>query len=317
MTTSEPIVLSSADMKALVRRHIEEGFNHGDWNVCQTTLTDDYTARYGAEGKANVGRDHYVMVCKMLRKSFPNVAITIEDLVAEGDKVVNRYIERGTLTGRAFLGIEPAGQRYEKPGTTIYRVVDVQGLPHAQIFTVEVVVLDQPMAQGLGRVGEHVGLLSLAPELRAAPEGQARAEVDPPRPRRERLRVDQRAAHPRELALVGVGVGAREQLAHAEPEHRVAEELEALVVVQPRLVGEARVRQGLLEAGDRPRAHGLLQLREQRRPRRGQRLLLCAHPRLARSLASAESRSSCVSPPASCVVHSRRTLPQVSSTSGW
>ena len=86
--------------------------------MCETTLADDYTARYGAEGKANVGRDHYVRVCKMLRKSFPDVAITIEDLVVEGDKIVNRYIERGTLTGRTFLGIEPAGQRYEKPGTT-------------------------------------------------------------------------------------------------------------------------------------------------------------------------------------------------------
>ena len=64
------------------------------------------------------------MVCKMLRKSFPDVAITIEDLVVEGDKIVNRYIERGTLTGRPFLGIEPAGQRYEKPGTTVYRVAD-------------------------------------------------------------------------------------------------------------------------------------------------------------------------------------------------
>src|SRR6476660_6404249 len=102
-------------MKALVRRHIEEGFNRGDWTVCETTLADDYAARYAGadptartEGKANVGRDHYVMVCKYLRKSFPDVAITIEDLVVEGDKIVNRYIERGTLTGRAFLGIEPA-----------------------------------------------------------------------------------------------------------------------------------------------------------------------------------------------------------------
>jgi predicted ester cyclase len=123
-TTIEAAAMSPEDMKALVHRHIEEGFNHGDWNVCQQTLTDDYTARYGADGNANVGRDHYVMVCKMLRKSFPNVAITIEDLVVEGDKIVNRYIERGTLSGRSFLGIEPAGQRYEKPGTTIYRVAD-------------------------------------------------------------------------------------------------------------------------------------------------------------------------------------------------
>ena len=111
-------------MKALVRRHIEAGFNRGDWTVCETTLADDYTARYGADGEANVGRDHYVRVCTFLRKSFPDVAIAIEDLVVEGDKIVNRYIERGTLTGRPFLGIEAAGQRYAKLGTTVYRVAD-------------------------------------------------------------------------------------------------------------------------------------------------------------------------------------------------
>jgi predicted ester cyclase len=52
------------------------------------------------------------------------VYITIEDVVVEGDKIVMRYTERGTLTGQPFLGIEPAGQAYAKPGTTVYRVVD-------------------------------------------------------------------------------------------------------------------------------------------------------------------------------------------------
>ena len=111
-------------MRALVRRHIEEGFNRGDWSVCETTLADDYAARYGAEGKANVGRDRYVTVCTFLRKSFPDVAITIEEMVVEGQTIVNRYIERGTLTGAPFLGIEPDGQRYAKPGTTVYQVDD-------------------------------------------------------------------------------------------------------------------------------------------------------------------------------------------------
>jgi steroid delta-isomerase-like uncharacterized protein len=114
----------SEEMRALVRRHIEEGFNRDDWTVCEKTLADTYTAYYGADGKANVGRDEYVRVCKFLRESFPDVNITIEDLVVEGDKVVMRYTERGTLSGRPFLGIEPAGQRYAKPGTTVYRVVD-------------------------------------------------------------------------------------------------------------------------------------------------------------------------------------------------
>ena len=61
-------------------------------------------------------------MCSFLRRSFPDVAITIEELVVEGDRIVNRYVERGTLSGEPFLGIEPAGQRYAKPGTTIYRV---------------------------------------------------------------------------------------------------------------------------------------------------------------------------------------------------
>ena len=109
-------------MRALVRHHIEDGFNRGDWTVCETTMADDYTAFYGAEGRANVGRNEYVRVCRFLRKSFPDVRITIEDLVVEGNKVVMRYTERGTLTGRSFLGIEPEGQAYAKPGTTVYRV---------------------------------------------------------------------------------------------------------------------------------------------------------------------------------------------------
>ena len=114
--------MTPEDMRALVRHHIEDGFNRGDWTVCEHTLADDYTARYGADGEANVGRDHYVRVCRYLRRAFPDVAITIEEMVVEDDRIVNRYVERGTLTGARFLGIEPAGQRYAKPGTTVYRV---------------------------------------------------------------------------------------------------------------------------------------------------------------------------------------------------
>ena len=83
--------------------------------------TNGYCASSGSIDEAR----HIGELClQRTRKSFPDVAITIEDMVTEGDRIVNRYIERGTLTGRTFLGIEPDGQRYEKPGTTIYRVAD-------------------------------------------------------------------------------------------------------------------------------------------------------------------------------------------------
>jgi steroid delta-isomerase-like uncharacterized protein len=114
--------VSPDELRALVRRHIEDGFNRGDWTVSEQTLADDYTAFYGADGKANVGRDAYVRACRFLRRSFPDVNITIEDVVVEGDKLVMRYTERGTLTGESFLGIESEGQSYAKPGTTVYRV---------------------------------------------------------------------------------------------------------------------------------------------------------------------------------------------------
>ena len=116
--------MSPDELRALVHRHIEDGFNRGDWSVCHSTLADEYAAYYGAEGKANVGREAYVRACRFLRRSFPDVNITIEDLVVEGDKVVMRYTGRGTLTGEPFLGIEGGGQAYAKPGTTVYRVVD-------------------------------------------------------------------------------------------------------------------------------------------------------------------------------------------------
>jgi len=116
--------MTPAAMVELVRHHIEDGFNRGDWTVCERTLARDYVAHYGADPTANVGRDHYVRVCKFLRRSFPDVSITIEEVVVGDDRVVNRYTERGTLTGVPFLGIEPTGQRYAKPGTTIYRVAD-------------------------------------------------------------------------------------------------------------------------------------------------------------------------------------------------
>ena len=119
-----PSVPSPDALRALVRHHIEDGFNRGDWTVCETTLADDYTARYGADGEANVGRDHYVRVCRFLRQLVPGREHHDRGPRRRGRQDRDAVTERGTLTGRAFFGIEPDGQQYAKPGTTVYRVVD-------------------------------------------------------------------------------------------------------------------------------------------------------------------------------------------------
>ncbi len=46
----------------------------------------------------------------MFLKAFPDVHLTVEDMIAEGDKVVTRYTSRGTQRG-AFMGIPPTGKQ--------------------------------------------------------------------------------------------------------------------------------------------------------------------------------------------------------------
>ena len=54
-------------------------------------------------------------------EAFPDARITPEELIAEGDKVVLRWVFRGTHRG-AFRGIPPTGRAVEWPGVDIYTV---------------------------------------------------------------------------------------------------------------------------------------------------------------------------------------------------
>jgi ketosteroid isomerase-like protein len=71
----------------------------GDWNFEQTK---QFTA------------DSY--------KNIPDLKYTIEDMVAEGDKVVVRFTISGTHNGE-FMGIAPTGRKFTQAGTSIYRIV--------------------------------------------------------------------------------------------------------------------------------------------------------------------------------------------------
>jgi steroid delta-isomerase-like uncharacterized protein len=59
--------------------------------------------------------------CGMYINAFPDAEITVEDQVAEGDKVVTRWTARGTHRGE-LLGVPPSGNRVEVTGVTISRI---------------------------------------------------------------------------------------------------------------------------------------------------------------------------------------------------
>ena len=69
------------------------------------------------------GRSNYVAALEVLWAGFPDVNVELLDLVAEDDRVVARYVERGTHTGE-FFGLPPSGRSYAKHGFALYRVAD-------------------------------------------------------------------------------------------------------------------------------------------------------------------------------------------------
>jgi steroid delta-isomerase-like uncharacterized protein len=58
---------------------------------------------------------------RSLRAAFPDGRVTIEDMIAEGDKVVTRYNSRGTHKGD-FMGIPATGKKVAVTGIVISRI---------------------------------------------------------------------------------------------------------------------------------------------------------------------------------------------------
>jgi predicted ester cyclase len=84
---------SAEEHKALVRRYIDEANNGGDLSLVDTLMAPDYVWHGGPSS-----RDELKRFLAWQRASAPDWHITIQDLVAEGDRVAVRASARGTRT---------------------------------------------------------------------------------------------------------------------------------------------------------------------------------------------------------------------------
>jgi steroid delta-isomerase-like uncharacterized protein len=71
------------------------------------------------------GPSDYLAVIAMMRGGFPDVQWTLEEMVAEGDKVAARFTMRGTHQGN-FFGVPPTGKKIEVNAMNFYRFSDGQ-----------------------------------------------------------------------------------------------------------------------------------------------------------------------------------------------
>jgi len=97
-----PTSLTPAEMKEHVRQHFEDFVNNRKAEVIRVNMTEDFFDHDGPGGKpTGVAGDEEMM--RAMYQIFPDLHITIEGMVAEGDRVVCRNRWRGTnaRTGKA------------------------------------------------------------------------------------------------------------------------------------------------------------------------------------------------------------------------
>ena len=111
----------SEQNKAQVRRVIEEVYNRGDLAAVDELAVSDLVI-HAASGDIR-GREGAKAYVAALRAGFPDLHLTVEDQIAEGDMVVTRWTARGTHRGE-FQGLPPTGKAVRVAGTDIDRIVE-------------------------------------------------------------------------------------------------------------------------------------------------------------------------------------------------
>ena len=96
--------------KEIVRRLWEEVWNQNDLSVCDEIFDTEYA-------------EHEKRFAPVLRMAFPDLHFTIEDMIAENDKVVPRYKLTGTHQGK-FMGVAATGKPIKITCIWIHRLAE-------------------------------------------------------------------------------------------------------------------------------------------------------------------------------------------------
>ena len=111
----------SEENKALVRRWFEEVWNRGRAEAIDEMFAEDGVA-HGLAGDAGSlrGPAGFRPFHRSFRDAFPDIRVVVEDVIAEGDKVVSRYTSVATDT-EGFMGRLPTGKVIRTPAIQIFR----------------------------------------------------------------------------------------------------------------------------------------------------------------------------------------------------
>ena len=107
--------------KAIARRVSDEIFNQGKFEVADEIYATDFR-NHGLHQTIDLKTDQEWVHSE--KKAFPDLRMSIQQMVAEGDRVAVLWTFQGTHTGWGYEGLPPTGTRVEVRGITIWRIVD-------------------------------------------------------------------------------------------------------------------------------------------------------------------------------------------------
>lgn len=132
--------MSANENKARVRSLYEHIFNQKNLAAVDDYFAPtviDHSLPPGVPG----GIEGVRQTIGMFLGAFPDLRLTVEDSIAEGDRVVSRWMLRGTHQG-ASLGMPPTGKHVTMPGISIVRMEDGKSTEQWVIFD-QMVMLQQ------------------------------------------------------------------------------------------------------------------------------------------------------------------------------
>ncbi|MDR7420156.1 MAG: ester cyclase [Armatimonadota bacterium] len=121
--------MATEQNKTLVRQLVERIFNRGDVSLVDEFLAPDFVEREELPPGLARDREGVKQLIAMFRAAFPDFKAAIDDIVAEGDKVVVRQTWSGTHKGQ-FMGIPPTGKHVSFGVIDIIRIAGGKCVEH-------------------------------------------------------------------------------------------------------------------------------------------------------------------------------------------
>jgi steroid delta-isomerase-like uncharacterized protein len=114
--------------KRLYEQYIKEFLQGGDESAADRYIDSKVLTHDGMPGQAP-GLEGVKQTFRSLRAAFPDMKVQVEDVIAEGDKVVGRFVVSGTNTGE-FMGMPATGKAFTYDEIVIVRFKDGKIIEH-------------------------------------------------------------------------------------------------------------------------------------------------------------------------------------------